>query len=115
MGAATLKRFFYVLRPVAALRWLASHPDGVLPPIDLPRLLAEGDVDRSVQRAADGLIAVKAQTREVGTGNPPAVLERFVAAQLEEAGRFDDMPLERDPAQNRRIADEYFRTTLASF
>ena len=63
----------------------------------------------------DDLIALKAQTREMGAGTPPAVLERFVAAQLEEAARFDDMPPQRDPAENRRIADEYFRTTLASF
>lgn len=114
-GASTLKRFFYVLRPVAALRWLATNPDGVLPPMDLPRLLAEGDVDPSVQRAADDLIAVKAQTREMGTGTAPAVLERFVTAQLEDAEHFDDMPSERDPADNRRIADEYFRTSLISF
>ncbi len=115
MGAATLKRFFYVFRPAAALRWLASNPDGVLPPMDLPRLLAEGDVDRSIRRAADDLIALKAQTREMGAGTPPAVLERFVAVQLNEAARFDDMPPERDLADNRRLADEYFRASLSSF
>ncbi|SIS02477.1 nucleotidyltransferase domain-containing protein [Microbacterium sp. RURRCA19A] len=112
-GTATLKRFFYVLRPAAALRWLESHPGAVLPPMDLPRLLAEGDVDDAVRRAADELIAVKSRTRELGAGSPPDVLERFVARQLEWAGRFEDAPPEKDPVEVRRVADDYFRAELA--
>lgn len=113
-GAVTLKRFFYVLRPAAALRWLATHPDAVVPPMDLPGLLAEGDVGDDIRDAATELIAVKAQTRELGSGTPPAVLERFVTEQLEAAAPFEDTAPRRDPATVRGIADAFFRAQLSA-
>ena len=111
-GAATLKRFFYVLRPAAALRWLEVHPHIAVPPMDLPTLLAEGDVDDEVREAAHELIAVKAQTRELGTGTPPAVLARFVTAELDRAAHFESAAPERDPAVTRALADQYFTAQL---
>ncbi|MDQ1085230.1 MULTISPECIES: nucleotidyltransferase domain-containing protein [Microbacterium] len=108
-GAATLKRFFYALRPAAALRWLETHPDAVVPPMDLPRLLDEGDVGHDVATAAHELIAVKARTRELGAGEPPVVLDRFVSTQLAAAEHFEHMPHEKDAARVRDIADDYFR------
>ncbi|MDQ1135628.1 putative nucleotidyltransferase [Microbacterium sp. SORGH_AS 1204] len=111
-GTATLKRFFYALRPAAALRWLATHPDAVVPPMDLPRLLDEGDVGEDVRDAAQELIAVKARTRELGEGEPPTVLDRFVTTQLQEASHFEDAPPEKDAAITRRLADAYFRDEL---
>lgn len=107
-GAVTLKQFFYALRPAAALRWLATHPEAVVPPMDLPRLLDEGDVGDDVREATRELIAQKARTRELGTGAPPDVLDRFVRAQLEAAEHSEDAPSQRDVAAVRRIADEYF-------
>jgi predicted nucleotidyltransferase len=112
-GAVTLKRFFYALRPAAALRWLATHPDAVVPPMDLPRLLAEGDVDDAVRNAATDLIAVKAQTRELGTGAPPDVLERFVANELDAAASFEEAAPQKDPATVRCIADAFFRAQVS--
>jgi hypothetical protein len=111
-GAATLKRFFYVLRPAAALRWLDAHPTAAVPPMDLPTLLEEGEVDTDVREAASELIALKARTRELGTGTPPAVLERFVATQLERAEQFESMPPTNDLERSRTLADEYFRSQL---
>ncbi|MDQ1124378.1 nucleotidyltransferase domain-containing protein [Microbacterium trichothecenolyticum] len=113
-GSATLKRFFYVLRPAAALRWLATHPDAVVPPMDLPRLLAEGDVAGDVRNAATELIALKAQTREVGTGAPPTVLERFVSNELEAAASFEGAAPQKDPATVRRVADAFFRSQIGT-
>ncbi|WP_337000610.1 MULTISPECIES: nucleotidyltransferase domain-containing protein [unclassified Microbacterium] len=109
-GAATLKRFFYALRPAAALRWLADHPDEAVPPMDLPTLLAESSVSRAVTDAATELIAAKAETRELGTGTPPAILTRFVADEFEAAEHFETFAPERDPAAVRDLADQYFRS-----
>jgi uncharacterized protein len=113
-GASSLKRFFYALRPAAALRWLETHPDAVVPPMDLPRLLAEGDVGGDVRDAATELIALKARTRELGTGAAPDVLERFVTDQIEAAAPFEDAPLHKDPAMVRSIADAFFRSQVTS-
>ena len=111
-GAASLKRFFYALRPASALRWLQTHPHAAVPPMDLPTLLDEGDVGDDVRRAAHDLIALKAQTRELGAGTPPAVLERFVVAQLEAAEEFETAAPVKDPAHVRALTDEYFRTAV---
>lgn len=111
-GTVTLKRFFYVLRPAAALRWLEVHPMSAVPPMDLPTLLEEGDVDVDTRDAAAELIALKSHTRELGTGNPPSVLERFVKGQLEHAEHFDSMAPTGDLARNRALADEFFRSQL---
>lgn len=111
-GPTTLKRFFYTLRPAAALRWLAEHPRESVPPMDLPTLLAESSVPGEVAAAADELIAAKARTRELGAGTPPAILTRFVADELAGAEHFESLAPERDPAAVRDIADHFFRGQL---
>ncbi|MFV0372813.1 DNA polymerase beta superfamily protein [Microbacterium sp.] len=112
-GMVTLKRFFYALRPAAALRWLEVHPTSTVPPMDLPTLLEEGDVDADTRAAADELIALKSRTRELGTQSPPSILERFVARELDHAEHFESMPPTGDQARNRALADEFFRSQLA--
>lgn len=111
-GPASLKRFFYVLRPTAALRWLDTHPDAAIPPMDLPTLIDDGDVAADVRAAVHDLIAQKARTRELGAGTPPPVLEHFVAAQLERAAEHETMAPVHDPVRVRRVADDYFSTLL---
>ncbi|WAA66305.1 nucleotidyltransferase domain-containing protein [Microbacterium oxydans] len=111
-ATTTLKRFFYTLRPAAALRWLADHPEESVPPMDLPTLLAESSVPQEVTDAATELIAAKAVTRELGSGTPPAILTRFVVDELDRAEHFETVAPQRDPAVVRDIADRYFRAQL---
>jgi predicted nucleotidyltransferase len=111
-GAPTLKRFFYVLRPATALRWLDTHPGDAVPPMDLPTLLAESDVTDEVRDAALELIAVKSETREMGVGSPPDVLERFVTAQLDRAAHFETDVPKHDLVRVQALTDEFFRAQL---
>lgn len=64
-SAPSLKRFFYVLRPAAALRWLAVHPDEAVPPSVLargircggrllPRILKQSPVHSRFSSDGDG-------------------------------------------------------------
>jgi predicted nucleotidyltransferase len=108
-----LKRFFYVLRPSAALRWLADHPDEVVPPMDLPTLLLQSTAPRAVQDAAAELIALKSVTRELGQGAAPPVLERFVTAELERGERFESLAPARPASAVRSRADALFRRLIA--
>lgn len=108
----TLKQFFYALRPAAALRWLETHPESAVAPMELSTLLAEGDNADDVLEAADELIAVKARTREMGTGAPPALLEQFVTTQLERAEHFEMWVGDLNPTRSRARADEFFRSHL---
>ncbi len=115
-GAASLKRFFYTLRPAAALRWLDDHPAAVVPPMDLPTLLRESTASQQVQDAARDLIAVKAVKREMGEGSPPAVLSRFVDDEIARA-EHHEVRRERPDATERvrAIADEWFGQAIATF
>lgn len=111
-GSASLKRFFYTLRPAAAVRWLHDHPDHIIPPMDLPTLLSESDIGDDIREAARELIALKAVTRELGDGDPPEILQRFVSVELERAERFETEPPVRRIEAVRAAADAAFRREI---
>ena len=111
-GSPSLKRFFYALRPAAALRWLADHPDKAVPPMDLPTLLAESTASEAVRDASAALISLKAVTHELGAGSPPPVLERFVADELAAAEVYDTLAARNERAAVREKADALFRSLV---
>jgi uncharacterized protein len=102
-----LKRFFYALRPAAVLGWLRAHPGSAVAPMDLPTLLAESDPPAAVARAAADLIERKAVTRELGAGEPPEVLQRYVDDELARAAGREPLP-RTDRAAAWEAADAFF-------
>ena len=76
-----LKKYFYVLRPALALRWLRNRDDP--PPMDLATLRAGIVLDPEVSAAADDLIARKAETSELGTGLRIALLDRLIETEFD--------------------------------
>jgi len=110
---ASLKKVFYALRPAAILRWLEQNPDRTVPPMDLPTVLAECDPPTDVGEATEELIALKSVTREIGRGEVPAVIARFVTEQFERAdARYEDAE-GRDPAEAIALSEEFFRGVVA--
>ena len=106
------KKLFYVVRPVATLRWLRMHRDAV-PPMDLATLLAEGEAPDDVVRAASDLVALKAVSREMGAGTVPPPLAQLVVDELELASEAGDHDTDR--AGVRALAAESFRSIVARF
>lgn len=102
-----LKRFFYALRPAAVLGWLHAHPGAAVAPMDLPTLLAESDPPAGVVAAAEELIARKAVTRELGAGEPPEVLRRYVDDELRRAAERPERP-RSDRAEAWKAANGFF-------
>lgn len=76
-----LKKYFYVLRPALALRWLRTRDDP--PPMDLASLRAGIVLDPEVSAAADDLIARKVETSELGTGLRIALLDRLIETEFD--------------------------------
>ena len=108
-----LKKLFYALRPAAALRWLRLHPNEAVAPMHFPTLLAGCDVPTPVQVIVDELIAMKAVTRELGTGELPAVLAQFIDAEFQvAASRFDFSPHPVKP-EAQRDAQRFFLEVFA--
>jgi predicted nucleotidyltransferase len=106
-----LKRFFYALRPAATLRWLRVHPHRNVAPMDLPSLIAESDAAPDVSDAVAELIALKAVTRELGAGEPPEVLRRFIDDEFDAAAE-RDVTERSDLAAATAEADAFFRSLV---
>jgi uncharacterized protein len=89
-----LKKLFYALRPAATLRWMRMRPTEPLAPMHFPTLMAECNPPGDVVGFVDALLALKAQTRELGSSPLPAPIVNFVDSEFElarlsfEQGRF---------------------------
>lgn len=85
-----LKKYFYCLRPAAALNWLRTRNANSGPvPMDLPTLLQEIDLPASLRTAINALLAAKAASSEMGEGSRIPVIDAFVEMEfsLAEASR----------------------------
>lgn len=108
----TLKRVFYSLRPAATLRWLRDNPGRGVPPMDLGSLLNESTVDTTLRGVIDELVALKAVTREVGSGAVPSEILGFVAAEFADAtARYEDADV-RPAADAIERCEAYFIRTI---
>lgn len=102
-------RFIYV-RPVGDYLSLWPRRDVIETPLDSVLDVNGWDLDKTV-----ALIARKAVTRELGGGEPPVVLTRFVDEELRRGERFETAPPVRAVAEVRTITDDYFRAALRRF
>lgn len=76
-----IKKYFYCLRPAAALRWERTHRHGRVP-MDLPTLLTGIDLAPSLRAAIDDLLARKAISSEMGEGERISEIDRFVREEF---------------------------------
>lgn len=111
-GEMQLKRFFYALRPAASIRWLENHSASASPPMDIGTLLAENGAPGDVREATNELIALKAQTREMGTGLVPGVLATYVSDALESGMAQFDVFVDRDLSEAKERAALTFRSLV---
>lgn len=114
-GQIRLKTIFYALRPAVTVQWLKQHPSDAMPPMDLPTLLAETSVPPDVEAIAHELVTLKAETRELGSGEVPAVLGDYIKESLEEGLNCFEDRVVRDEAAVRGIAADFFRRTVAQY
>ncbi|MEZ5843825.1 MAG: nucleotidyltransferase domain-containing protein [Hyphomicrobiaceae bacterium] len=77
-----LKKVFYVLRPLAALRWLAAHAEACVAPMHFPTLCAELDLDEALKADIAMMIAAKAITREATANDVPPRVKEFVRQEM---------------------------------
>jgi predicted nucleotidyltransferase len=109
-----LKGLFYSLRPAAALRWMRIHPGRSVPPMRLQDLLTAGEAPAALMDAVTDLVALKAGTRELGTGAVPSAVRAFVVAELT-APPTGSGERRVDVHRARAIAAEAFRSAIARF
>jgi uncharacterized protein len=80
--AVRLKKLFYALRPMLALRWLRQRPHARIAPMSFVQLSAEADLPASLTALINDLLALKSQTREMGSGPLPQPLADLIDAEF---------------------------------
>ena len=78
-----LKKYFYVLRPLLAIRYLEAFDQP--PPIEFQTLVDEV-APVSIRPAIEQLLELKARTNELGLGPPIPEINRFITSELERHG-----------------------------
>ncbi len=111
----SLKKLFYVLRPAATVRWLEAHPDSATPPMEITPLLVESGATSEMLDLVADLVALKAQTREMGVGVAPPQLLTYVEETLA-LGEGMFPPTGETNVQARRAqAAEFFRHAVRAY
>jgi predicted nucleotidyltransferase len=80
---ARLKKYFYVLRPLLAIRY--NESDLGVPPVEFEKLV-EAVAPDEIKGGISRLLAEKRKTSELGFGEPIPEINEFIAAELERHG-----------------------------
>ena len=84
-GTVRLKRYFYTLRPMLALRWMRLH-DRPMPPMAMGELVAGCALLEPELAALAHMTVLKKQAKERGSAaEAPAVLNALIAAEVGKA------------------------------
>ena len=87
-----LKKYFYVLRPLLAVRWLEQY--GTIAPIEFDRLRGVLH-DVEVQHAINKLLEFKKNASEKAEQKPMPVLQHFIEVELLRLEGFNDSAMNR--------------------
>ena len=107
-----LKKYFYVLRPLLAIRYLEAGRG--IPPVRFEELV-EAVAPPALREAIEGLLALKRDTAELGLGEPVPALGRFIDEELERHGTAFSgrgLPPLADALAVRRELNDLFRTAV---
>lgn len=107
-----LKRLFYVLRPVMALRWLALFPDRTVAPMNFRALMEDCDLAPKLVSEIESLLHKKSETREMGTGEVPGCIVDFYYDEIAKAEAAFRHAAPRDDLRRSELADRFFRAML---
>lgn len=78
----SLKKYFYIVRPAMAIRWLRLRPDSA-PPMNFQALMAGTDVPQALQVRLLDLLAAKSRTKELGLAPRVPEIDEFVTGEFD--------------------------------
>ncbi len=106
-----LKKYFYVLRPLLAARWVTQT--GRPPPVALEELLPLLQGEPTVLAEIHKLLALKRNTPELGLAPAVPVLNAFIEAELQAAPV--DVPKKPRSAEVLGQLNQIFRRALEGY
>lgn len=87
-----LKKYFYVLRPILALRWMQNNKGGSLP-MTFQQLMDGVELPVALVNLLNELITKKAATRELGTAPRISEIDNFIEQELDKSEKQPDLKL----------------------
>lgn len=107
-----LKKYFYVLRPLFAIRYIEQNRG--IPPVPFEDLV-EAVAPHYLREAIARLLALKRSTGELGLGEPVPEIDDFIESELQRHGDMfsgQDRPDVNESGAVRIRLNEIFRGTL---
>ncbi len=105
-GLLRLKKYFYVIRPVLALRWLRLRPEASAPPMNMQALLDGSDPPPATRALIEELVVEKSTVAELGAvDRSPAEIDALIAQELAAAKAFLDKSPPESPSAQKSEAD----------
>lgn len=98
-----LKKYFYVLRPLLAIRYLEQGRG--IPPVEFEHLV-RSVAPPELRAAIDGLLKLKRSTSELGVGEPIPQIGRFIESELERHGSAFSGQGRPDLIASRKVCDQ---------
>tara|TARA_R110002095_G_scaffold138431_1_gene120009 strand:- start:299 stop:1102 length:804 start_codon:yes stop_codon:yes gene_type:complete len=106
-----IKKYFYMIRPAMALRWLAENKGSKLAPMNIQDLMDGGNVPQAIRDMMDDLIAQKMACEEKTETKRIKTLDDFIMQEYSAAEeRAADMSAPEKEMGRR--ADDLFRSWL---
>ncbi len=102
-----LKKYFYIVRPAMAVRWMRMHPE-IIPPMNFQELLKGIDLDADLTTALEALLLAKSKSKEVGKAPRIEIIDAFIVSEFEWA-REAAKSISRPKQKLREAADNLFR------
>lgn len=102
-----LKKYFYIVRPAMAVRWMRLHPE-TIPPMNFQELLAGIDLDEKLVAALNSLLLAKSRSKEIGEAPRVQVVDEFIVSEFDWA-REAVKTITAERVDLRGRADELFR------
>ena len=103
-----IKKYFYVLRPLLAIKWIEQESDVM--PMEFGALLERSVVSKELKGAINGLLEKKKGGQELDTGPRIEIISDFIESEL----RRLENELKVDPRgkPDSEKLDEFFRSVL---
>lgn len=100
-----LKKYFYVLRPILACKWILDR--GTPPPMLFSELM-DAELEAEMRPAVEKLLEAKMNTPEIGKGKRIDVLNEYIDVQLEELKHKADIMDGEKPIDWQRLDEVFF-------
>lgn len=107
-GKVKLKKYFYVLRPALAIRWMRLCPEEI-PPMNIQALVKELNVAPAILKTIRDLIRKKAMLDEAEDFQRIPALDQFIRQEFEWAEQAEKSKVKQDLTTE---ADALFRDLL---